>query len=66
MQEMDSVPGLKIQEMAPHSSSLAWEIPWTEDAEGYSPWGCKRVKTRLSDYTATIPSKKLKSKLYLI
>ena len=23
--------------MAPHSSILAWEIPWTEEAGGYSP-----------------------------
>ena len=26
--------------MAPHSSFLAWEIPWTEGPGGlYSPWG---------------------------
>ena len=25
------------KEMAPHSSTLAWKIPWME--EGYSPWG---------------------------
>ena len=25
-------------EMATHSSTLAWEIPWTEDLVGYSPW----------------------------
>ena len=23
--------------MATHSSILAWEIPWTEDLEGYTP-----------------------------
>ena len=23
---------------------LAWEIPWTQELAGYSPWGCKRVK----------------------
>ena len=28
--------------MAPHSSILAWEIPWTEDLAGYSPWGRKK------------------------
>ena len=28
-------------EMATHSSILAWKIPWTEEPEGYSPWGCK-------------------------
>ena len=25
--------------MAPHSSTLAWKIPWTEEPGGYSPWG---------------------------
>ena len=28
-------------EMATHSSILVWEIPWTEELEGYSPWSCK-------------------------
>ena len=27
--------------MATHSSILAWEIPWTEEPEGYSLWGGK-------------------------
>ena len=27
--------------MAPHSSILAWESPWTEDLMGYHPWGCR-------------------------
>ena len=27
------------KEMATHSSILAWEIPWTEELVGYSPWG---------------------------
>ena len=25
--------------MAPHSSTLAWKIPWTRSLVGYSPWG---------------------------
>ena len=25
--------------MAPHSSTLAWKIPWTEEPGGCSPWG---------------------------
>ena len=25
--------------MATHSSILAWRIPWTEESDGYSPWG---------------------------
>ena len=28
------------EEMAPHSSIPAWEIPWAESLAGYSPWGC--------------------------
>ena len=27
------------QEMATHSSTLAWKILWTEEPSGYSPWG---------------------------
>ena len=26
--------------MAPHSSTLAWKIPWMEELVGCSPWGC--------------------------
>ena len=29
------------KEMATHSSSLAWEIPWMQSLVGYSPLGCK-------------------------
>ena len=30
------------EEMATHSSILAWRIPWTEEpGRLYSPWGCK-------------------------
>ena len=29
------------KEMATHSSILAWEISWTEEPVGYSPWGHK-------------------------
>ena len=25
--------------VAPHSSTLAWKIPWTEEPVGCSPWG---------------------------
>ena len=27
--------------MAPHSSILAWKIPWTEGPGAYSPWIAK-------------------------
>ena len=29
------------EEMATHSSILAWRIPWTEEPGVLSPWGCK-------------------------
>ena len=29
------------EEMATHSSILAWRIPCTEEPGGYSPWGHK-------------------------
>ena len=29
------------KEIAIHSNILAWEIPWTEEPGGYSPWGCR-------------------------
>ena len=28
---------------ATYASILAWELPWTEELAGYSPWGHKRV-----------------------
>ena len=31
--------------MAPHSSTLAWKIPWTEEPVGYSPWGHEESDT---------------------
>ena len=27
--------------MAPHSSTLAWTIPWMRSLVGWSPWGCE-------------------------
>jgi len=31
--------GYTEKAMAPHSSTLAWKIPWTETLVGRSPWG---------------------------
>ena len=31
------------EEMATHSSILAWKIPRTEEPVGYSSWGCKKL-----------------------
>ena len=36
------------EEMATHSSILAWEIPWTGSLVGYSPWDHKRVRHDLA------------------
>ena len=33
--------------MATHSSILTWEIPWTEELAGYSPWGHKKKKKKI-------------------
>ena len=35
--------------MAPHSSTLAWKIPWTEEPGGLQSMS----QTRLSDFTFT-------------
>jgi len=39
--------------MAPHSSALAWRIPWTEEPGGLQSNGVTRSRTRLSDFTFT-------------
>ena len=36
--------------MAPHSSTLAWKIPWTEERGRLQSTG-SRSQTRLSDFT---------------
>ena len=41
------------EEMATHSSILAWEIPWMEEPGGYSPWGSQKSQTQFSDLTAS-------------
>ena len=39
--------------MAPHSSTLAWKIPRTEEPDGLQSMGSLRVGHRLSDFTFT-------------
>ena len=39
--------------MAPHSSTLAWKIPWTEKPGRLQSMGSLRVGTQLSDFTFT-------------
>ena len=31
--------------MAPHSSTLAWKIPWMEEPGRLHPWGCEESDT---------------------
>ena len=48
-------PALPEKAMAPHSSTLAWKIPWTEEPGGLRPMGSLRVGhdwvTSLSPFT---------------
>ena len=37
--------------MAPHSSTLAWKIPWTEEPGQAVVHGLAKSRTRLSDFT---------------
>ena len=41
--------------MAPHSSTLAWKIPWTMDGGAWKAavHGVAKSRTRLSDFTFT-------------
>ena len=39
-----------MKAMAPHSSTLAWKIPWTRNLVGCSPWGREE-----SDTTERLP-----------
>jgi len=39
--------------MAPHSSALAWKIPWTEEPGRLAVHGVVEGQTQLSDFTFT-------------
>ena len=41
--------------MAPHSSTLAWKIPWTEEPGRLQTMGSPKSRTGLSDFTFTFP-----------
>ena len=39
------------EEMATHSGTPAWSIPWTEEpGRAYSPWGCKESDDRATKH----------------
>ena len=44
VQSLDWEDPLK-EEMATHSSILAWKILWKEEPDEYSPWGHKELDT---------------------
>ena len=39
------------EEMATHSSILAWKIPWTEEHGGYNPFDDKESDTTVHTHT---------------
>ena len=41
--------------MAPHCSTLAWKIPWTEEPGRLQTTGVAKSRTQLSDFTFTFP-----------
>ena len=41
------------KEMATHSSTLAWRIPWREEPGRLQSMGSQKSRTRLSDFTFT-------------
>ena len=45
------LPFLSEKTMAPHSSTLAWEIPWTEEPGRLQSLGPLKNRTRLSEFT---------------
>ena len=50
--DTNSVLGLEDpleKEMAPYSSILTWEIPWTEEPGGLQSIGSQKSWTRLKD-----------------
>ena len=38
-------PSVSEKALAPHSSTLAWKIPWMEEPGGLQPWGRKESDT---------------------
>ena len=42
-----------MKAMAPHSSTLAWKIPWTEEPGRLQSMGSLKSRVRMSDFTFT-------------
>ena len=41
------------KEMAIHSSTLVWKIPWMEEPDRLQPMGVTKARTQLSNFTFT-------------
>ena len=54
---------LSEKAMAPHSSTLAWKIPWTEDSGGLQSGRVAKSRTRLSDFIFTFHFNALEKKM---
>ena len=50
--------------MAPHSSTLAWKIPWAEEPGRLQSMGSQSW-TRLSEFTFTFPFNALEKVLFI-
>ena len=62
---LGSIPGLEDpleKAMAPHSSTLAWKIPWMEEPGGLQSMG-SRSRTQLSNFTFTFHSHALEKEM---
>ena len=49
--------------MAPHSSTLAWKIPWTEEPGGLQSMGVAKSWTQLNEFTFTFHFHALKKEM---
>ena len=49
--------------MAPHSNTLAWKIPWTEEPGGLPVHGVTKSQTQLSDFTFTFQLRALEKEM---
>ena len=65
--DTDSIPGLVDpleEEMATHSSSLAWKIPGTEEPGRLQSMGIAKSYTQLSTHTCNIYALVLKQEIH--
>ena len=52
------------KEMATHSSTLAWKIPWMEEPGGLQSMGCKESDT--TELTHSLTKRKIQYSLSLL